>query len=38
MKDGDFNYFQWTMESLRVLGSWCADCAEMALPVLEKTG
>lgn len=29
-------YFTLTMESLRTLGSWAADCAERALPVYEK--
>ncbi len=29
-------YFTLTLESLRVLGSWAADCAERALPVYEK--
>ena len=29
-------YFALTLESLRALGSWAADCAEKALPVYEK--
>ncbi|PKO12009.1 MAG: hypothetical protein CVU39_26485 [Chloroflexi bacterium HGW-Chloroflexi-10] len=29
-------YFPLSMESLRALGSWAADCAERALPVYEK--
>ncbi len=29
-------YFTLTLESLRVLGAWAADCAERALPVFEK--
>ena len=29
-------YFTLTLESLRALGSWAADCAERALPVFEK--
>ena len=29
-------YFPLNMESLRVLGSWAADCAERALPVYEN--
>lgn len=29
-------YFTLTLESLRSLGSWAADCAERALPVYEK--
>lgn len=29
-------YFTLTMESLRALGSWAADCAERALPIYEK--
>ncbi|MEJ2267148.1 MAG: hypothetical protein P8X95_27195 [Anaerolineales bacterium] len=30
------NYFSLSLESLRALGSWAADCAERALPVYEK--
>ena len=30
------NYFTLTLESLRALGSWAADCAERALSVYEK--
>ena len=29
-------YFALSLESLRALGSWAADCAERALPVFEK--
>lgn len=29
-------YFTLTLESLRALGSWAADCAERALPVYER--
>lgn len=29
-------YFPLTLESLRAMGSWAADCAERALPVFEK--
>lgn len=29
-------YFALSLESLRVLGNWAADCAERALPVFEK--
>ena len=29
-------YFTLTLESLRALGSWAADCAERALPVYAK--
>lgn len=29
-------YFTLSLESLRVLGSWAADCAERALPVYAK--
>ncbi len=29
-------YFTLTLESLRAVGSWAADCAERALPVYEK--
>jgi Imm-5 like putative immunity protein len=30
-------YFPLSLESLRVLGSWAADCAERALPVYENS-
>lgn len=36
MKGNKPGYFELTLNSLRALGSWCADCAEMALPVFEK--
>ena len=29
-------YFSLSLDSLRALGSWAADCAERALPVYEK--
>jgi hypothetical protein len=29
-------YFALSLESLRALGNWAADCAERALPVFEK--
>ena len=29
-------YFELSLESLRALGSWAADCAERALPIYEK--
>lgn len=29
-------YFTLSLESLRALGNWAADCAERALPVFEK--
>lgn len=32
----DAKYFTLTLESLRAIGSWAADCAEKALPVYEK--
>ena len=31
----EFNYFTLSLESLRVIGGWAADCAERALPVYE---
>lgn len=36
MMSRDSAYFPLSLESLRVLGSWAADCAERALPVYEK--
>lgn len=36
MNDGTSNYFALSLDSLRALGSWAADCAERALPVFEK--
>jgi len=30
------NYFTLSLESLRALGSWAADCAERALPLYER--
>ena len=32
----EYRYFPLTLESLRALGSWAADCAERALPVYES--
>ncbi len=32
----DPTYFTLSLESLRALGSWAADCAERALPVFEQ--
>jgi hypothetical protein len=32
---GESNYFTLSLESLRAIGSWAADCAERALPVYE---
>ena len=32
----EFKYFALSLESLRTLGNWTADCAERALPVFEK--
>ena len=29
-------YFNLPMASLRILGGWCADCAELVLPIFEK--
>jgi hypothetical protein len=36
MKNRESRYFQLTTESLRALGSWPADCAEMALSVFDR--
>lgn len=33
--EGESRYFALSMESLRVIGGWSADCAERALPVFE---
>jgi hypothetical protein len=33
---GGARYFPLSIESLRAIGSWTADCAERALPVYEK--
>ena len=33
---GESTYFTLSLESLRAIGSWAADCAERALPVFEK--
>lgn len=32
----DKEYFELDMGSLRVIGSWAADCAEKALPIFEE--
>jgi hypothetical protein len=34
--DRDPRYFRLTLESLRVIGGWAADCAEHALPLFES--
>jgi hypothetical protein len=36
MSDEGPKYFELPLNSLRVLADWCADCAEIALPVFEK--
>jgi hypothetical protein len=36
MMGRESKYFALSLESLRALGSWAADCAERALPVFEK--
>ena len=33
--DGEARYFTLTLDSLRAIGGWTADCAERALPVFE---
>jgi len=35
MADHESRYFTLSLESLRALGGWAADCAERALPVYE---
>jgi hypothetical protein len=35
MMDRESKYFTLSMESLRAIGGWTADCAERALPVFE---
>lgn len=35
MMDGESRYFPLSLDSLRVIGGWAADCAERALPVYE---
>ena len=35
MPDRETSYFTLTLESLRAIGGWAADCAERALPVVE---
>ncbi len=32
------NYFPLSMDSLRAIGGWAADCAERAMPVFERYG
>ncbi len=36
MTGRESSYFTLSLESLRAIGSWAADCAERALPVFEK--
>jgi hypothetical protein len=36
MMGRESDYFTLSLESLRAIGSWTADCAERALPVFEK--
>jgi hypothetical protein len=36
MMSHDSKYFSLSLESLRSLGHWAADCAERALPIFEK--
>src|SRR5262245_26866808 len=36
MMDRESKYFTLSLESLRALGGWAADCAERALPVYEN--
>ena len=36
MNDKESRYFELSLDSLRALAGWCADCAEVALPVFEK--
>ena len=35
MSDSEPRYFTLTLESLRAIGGWTADCAERALPLFE---
>ena len=35
MSDREKRYFPLTLDSLRAIGGWAADCAERALPVFE---
>ncbi|NTU72042.1 MAG: GNAT family N-acetyltransferase [Coriobacteriia bacterium] len=35
MNDQETRYFELSMESLRAIGAWAADCAERALPIFE---
>lgn len=34
--DAESRYFTLTLESLRAIGGWAADCAERALPIFER--
>lgn len=36
MKNREARYFTLSLESLRVIGGWAADCAEGALPLFER--
>lgn len=36
MTEHEARYFTLTLESLRAIGGWTADCAERALPVYER--
>lgn len=36
MMESDHTYFTLTLDSLRSLGGWAADCAERTLPVFER--
>jgi len=36
MTDRESKYFTLTLESLRAIGGWAADCAERALPLFER--
>lgn len=36
MKNRDAPYFPLSLDSLRAIGGWAADCAERALPVFER--
>ncbi|MFN8439822.1 MAG: hypothetical protein U0175_03580 [Caldilineaceae bacterium] len=34
--DRELQYFTLSLDSLRAIGSWAADCAERALPIFER--
>ncbi len=36
LNERESRYFSLTIEALRALGSWSADCAELALPIYER--